>query len=70
MKLSVAIDLAKELGDDYPYLQELYEAEDHLYDLMQCPEVPHPEADEPLPVSENDSFEASEAKNEDEPHTT
>ena len=50
VQLSVAIDLAKELGDEYPYLQELYEAEDHLYDLMQCtddlPSFKLPEADD------------------------
>ena len=34
VRLSVAIDLAKELGDNYPYREDLDEAEDQLYELM------------------------------------
>ena len=40
VKLSVAVDLAKELGSEYPYQIELDEAEDYLYELMQCPVTP------------------------------
>ena len=34
VSLSVAIDLAKEIGDNYPYRQDIDEAEDKLYELM------------------------------------
>ena len=59
----MAIDLAKELGVNYPYPAELDDAEDHLYELMQCPAVP-PQAEpatspelqpvEPSPASTNE----------------
>ena len=62
VKLSVAIDLAKELAGDYPYADELDEAEDYLYELMQCPvesfgkspssSVPQPV--KPLPAAADD----------------
>ena len=67
VKLSVAVDLAKELGEDYPFLSELYEAEDHLYDLMQCPEemwpnpsASIPESNVPFSAPEHNSFDSTE----------
>lgn len=40
--LSTAIDVARAIGFDYPYRQELDEAETFLYELLQCPDQPLP----------------------------
>ena len=54
VKLSVAIDLAKALGNNYPYSKELDDAEDHLYELMQCPYMPPEGGSSPIPDQEAD----------------
>ena len=40
--LSSAIDVARELGYEYPWREELEEAEAALYDMLQCPDAPLP----------------------------
>ena len=35
--LSAAIDVARELGHEYPYSEELRKAEDCLFEMVQCP---------------------------------
>ena len=40
--LSSGIDVARELGYEYPWVEELEEAEAALYDMLQCPDAPIP----------------------------
>ena len=40
--MSSAIDVARELGFEYPWREELEEAEAALYDMLQCPDEPLP----------------------------
>lgn len=40
--LSEAVDRARDLRQDYPHQDELDEAEDRLYELLQCPAEPLP----------------------------
>ena len=44
--LSSAIDVAREIGYDYPYVRELEKAEAFLFDMLQCPTGPPPRESE------------------------
>ena len=43
VSLSAAIDVARELGHEYPYAEELSKAEDCLFEMVQCPVEASPE---------------------------
>ena len=43
--LSAAIDVARELGNEYPYKAELERAESTLMDMMGCPDGSFPKPD-------------------------
>ena len=47
--LAAAIDVARELGHEFPYPAELEEAEAFFNDLVQCPDgsFPMPSANDP-----------------------
>ena len=36
--LAGAIDVAREFGEEYPFQEELEQAEAMLYDMLQCPD--------------------------------